>query len=319
MNLLVTGGAGFIGGHTCHALVRAGHALTVIDDLSTGSPKNVPAGVRLVQLDVASADLPGAVGEARPEVIIHLAAQTSVSRSVTNPLADARTNLMGTLNLLTAAERCGVRRVIFTSSAAVYGMPKSLPLKEDSATCPISPYGAGKLAAEVYIRQFSLHTGIPHTILRLANVYGPGQTAEGEAGVVAVFCDRAAHLAPAYIEGSGAQTRDFIYVGDVAEAIALSAVTQNIDGTYHVSSGRPTSIAELWHLVRTVAARELGSPAAETLLEMEALHKQPRPGDIRESVMSHDRIRSALGWSPGTNLEAGLALTLRAALAQGVL
>jgi UDP-glucose 4-epimerase len=304
VHLLVTGAAGFIGGEVCSLLQERGEQVTALDW------RPAARGDRFVQADICAPDLPEILAEFRPDAVIHLAAQISVPRSVADPVEDARINLLGTVNLLEAARASGVKRFLFASSAAVYGMPEQLPLKEDAAPRPISPYGLSKWAAEAYIRQYTERYGIGHAILRLANVYGPGQTPDGEAGVVAVFCDRVRRGVAPEIHGDGEQTRDYVYVGDVAEAFLLAARSERPADTLNVGTGVPVSVSELWSLVQAAAVRS--APARASLVRgLKPVRGPARAGDIRHSYFDVARIRRAYGWRPATDLAAGLAQCLR--------
>lgn len=312
VHVLVTGGAGFIGGHTCTLLLAAGHRVSVVDNLATGRRENVPAGAQLIVADVTHPELAGICADLRFDAVVHLAAQISVSHSVADPMGDARTNIEGTLNVLEAARAGGARTFVFASSAAVYGVPEALPLTEAAAARPLSPYGLSKLTAESYIRMFTPAHGMRHAILRLANVYGPGQSPAGEAGVVAIFCDRIAHGLATLIHGDGEQTRDFIYVGDVAAAIGLAAASGRPAETFNVGTGSAISVNELWHSVRGAAARRTGPDQAAGLQLLTAVYGAAREGDIRHSYLSNTRIREFLGWHPQVDLQTGLSRTLNA-------
>jgi UDP-glucose 4-epimerase len=297
MRILVTGGAGFIGSHAVERLAAEGHELQVVDDLSSGRLANLPAGTPVEVTTVAAAVASGLVERFRPEAIVHLAAQVDARRSVEEPLVDAQVNLLDTLTLVAAARRAGTRRFVFASSAAVYGDPATIPTPEAEPTRPISPYGAAKRAVELYLGALAGDGGPAWAALRFANVYGPRQGALGEAGVVAVFCRRLAAGGTPRIHGDGAQTRDYVFVGDVAEAI-LRALAAGASGTWNVSTGVETSVNDLFaRLAATLA------PGAR------ALHDPPRAGDPRRSALSFGRIERELGWRPRTPLAEGLAAT----------
>jgi UDP-glucose 4-epimerase len=297
MRILVTGGAGFIGSHAVERLAAGGHDLRVVDDLSSGRLANLPAGTPVEVTTVAAAVAGGLVERFRPEAIVHLAAQVDARRSVEEPLVDAQVNLLDTLALVAAARRAGTRRFVFASSAAVYGDPATIPTPEAEPTRPISPYGAAKRAVELYLDALAGDGGPSWAALRFANVYGPRQGALGEAGVVAVFCRRLAAGDTPRIHGDGGQTRDYVFVGDVAEAIARS-LAAGASGIWNVSTGVETSVNDLFaRLAATLA------PGAR------ALHDPPRAGDPRRSALSFGRIERELGWRPRTPLTEGLAAT----------
>ncbi len=297
MRVLVTGGAGFIGSHAVERLAAEGHDLRVVDDLSSGRLANLPAGTPVDVTTVAAAVAGGAVERFRPEAIVHLAAQVDARRSVEEPILDARINLLDTLALLAAARRAGTRRFVFASSAAVYGDPATIPTPESEPTRPISPYGAAKRAVELYLDAFARDGGPSYAALRFANVYGPRQSAVGEAGVVAVFCRRLAAGAAPRIHGDGEQTRDYVHAADVAAAIAL-ALAAPASGVWNVSTGVETSVNALY-----------GRLAATLAPGLEAIHDPPRAGDPRRSALSSAGIERDLGWRARTPLAGGLAAT----------
>ncbi|MGD2144195.1 MAG: NAD-dependent epimerase/dehydratase family protein [Anaerolineae bacterium] len=300
MRILVTGGAGFIGSHIVDVYRQAGHTVVVVDDLSRGRRENLPADVELVELDVRSKELAYVFEEVQPEVVSHHAAQISVAKAVAEPMEDGSVNVLGTVNVLYQAAEYGAAKVIFASSVAVYGEPDYVPLDEDHDTCPRSPYGASKLAGEVYVRQFARLSALEATVFRYGNVYGPRQDAEGEAGVVAIFVQQMLHGAPTVIHGDGLQTRDFVYVGDVAEANLL-ALRAGDGGLFNLGTGRATTVRALWAAVGEV----IGYEGLE-------IHGSPREGDIRHMVLSAERARRRLGWRPKTSLTEGLRLTAEA-------
>ena len=305
MSILVTGGAGFIGSALVHALVGGGTDVTVIDDLSTGTMANVHPAAGFRCLDVTQPDLTAAVEQARPDVIVHLAAQVSVAASVADPDWDWHLNVDGTRAVAEAAVAAGARRVLFASSAAVYGEPESLPLREDGPTLPAVPYGHSKLAAEGQLSEVLRPAGVDFACLRLANVYGPRQRAEGEGGVVAEFASRMAARTTPTIFGTGRQTRDFIYVADIAAAFLAAA---DFDGTlalpgdngpaYNISTGSATSVNALAEGLR-VAMRYPGT------IE----HGDARVGDVEESVLDPSKAARIFGWRAAVDLQSGLAAT----------
>lgn len=294
MRILVTGGAGFIGSHVAECLLSRGHSVIVVDDLSTGEVQNLPAGATLHRLSICSDVLDTALAET--DAVVHAAAQTSVAASVSDPVADAATNIMGTVRLLTAAARAGVRRFLFLSSAAVYGSNCPLPAVETAAVAPESPYGLSKLAGELYVKLLAGHAGMEWVILRLANVYGPRQSARGEAGVIARWSAALAAGNPVVLHGDGSQTRDFVYVADVARAVALALETPGAAGAcLNVGTGRETALRQVLAALLDQGMQPLSGP--------------PRPGDVARSVLDIQSARTTLGWEPQTPLETGLAET----------
>jgi len=289
----VTGGAGFIGSHVVEVLLEAGATAIVLDDLSSGTRGNVPAGVELLVADVADPGVEDVVRGAHPDIVIHAAAQVSVPVSVADPGRDREVNVAGTERVLRGALACGARRFVFASSGgAVYGEADGAD--ESWLPKPASPYGVHKLAAEGYVSISGLSFGIA----RYANVYGPRQRSDLEGGVVAIFCERLAAGLPVTIFGSGEQSRDFVFVRDVAEATVLIATTERT-GTWNVSTGHGTSVNAL-----------LDELSGLTDIDVEVSHAPARPGDVVVSRLSCELIRSELGWQPRYSLRPGLVKTL---------
>lgn len=308
MKILVTGGAGFIGSHVVDGLVGRGHAVTVIDDLSTGSRKNLHPRSELYVMDVRSRDAALLVRDLRPDVVIHHAAQMSVSRSVREPLLDADVNVIGSLGLLEGARDAGSRLVFASSGGALYGETDVLPTPESHPTWPISPYGVSKLAFEQYLHCYQVEHGVRYVALRYANVYGPRQNAEGEAGVVASFCSKILRGEQPVINGDGLQTRDYVHIRDVVAA-NLAAVDSDAVGHYNVGTGRETNVKELFGEL----LRQMGVDGRE-------VHGPARPGEQRRSVLDCSKIHRELGWRADVSVEHGLADTaawFRAQLAVG--
>lgn len=297
MKVLVTGGAGFVGSHLVEMLVEAGHTVTVVDSLVTGSPENVNPSARLVVRDIRDA-LETPFAESRPEVVIHLAAQVSVPQSVADPAEDVAVNVTGSANVLQTAARFGVRKIIMISSAAVYGAPHSLPLREDAPLAPLTPYGLSKMVGEMYTRLLCAQYGMAYTVLRPANVYGPRQTAGGDGAVIPSFLERFAQGRDPIIHGDGLQTRDFIYVQDVARAV-VAALAAGDNRTFNVSTGAPVSVLDAWRAI----AQLLG-------WQGEPRFGPPRAGDIRHSVLSSSAAQETLAWRPSVTWTEGLARTV---------
>ncbi|TMD48667.1 MAG: NAD-dependent epimerase/dehydratase family protein [Chloroflexi bacterium] len=300
MKVLVTGGAGFIGSHLADRLLSGGHEVVILDDLSTGHVGHLNPAARFYQMDIQSPWLDELFKIERPEAVLHEAAQASVRRSVEDPGFDASVNVLGTVTLLQASVRHGVRRFLFASTGgALYGDADVIPTPEDYPTLPVSPYGASKLAAEVYLRTFHALHGLSYAALRYANVYGPRQDPHGEAGVVAIFAQRLLNNETARINGDGKQTRDFIYVGDVAEANAR-ALTSDVVGSFNVGTGVETDINAIFQGLKRLS----GNNQPE-------VHGPALPGEQRRSVVDARKIQKVMGWRPSTSLEAGLDATVR--------
>ncbi len=299
MKVLVTGGAGFIGSHVVDRLVDEGHKVVVVDNLSTGKRKNVNRAASLYKQDIQSGRLERVFRNERPNVVIHLAAQISVRRSVDDPVFDAQVNVLGTMNVLQQAVRHGARKVVFSSSGgAIYGEQETYPAPESHATKPLSPYGISKLCGEHYLSYFQRTSGIQVVSLRYANVYGPRQDPEGEAGVVAIFIQKMLNHQQPIINGNGRQTRDFVFVEDVAEA-NLAAMGQESQGVYNVGTGAETSINELFRMLASLT----GSASKE-------VHGPAKAGEQMRSVIDPSKIRQELGWDVKVELAEGLKRTV---------
>jgi UDP-glucose 4-epimerase len=299
MRILVTGGAGFIGSHVAQSYVDAGHEVLVLDNLSSGKKENVPAGARFVFGDIGSDTAAEAVRTFRPEVLNHHAAQINVRKSVEDPLFDARENILGTLNLLEAARRNSVRKVIFSSSGgAGYGEQEYFPADERHPMRPVSPYGVAKVAVENYLHYYRGQYGLEYTSLRYANVYGPRQDPHGEAGVVAIFCTRLLRGQAAIINGDGEQTRDYVYVGDLVRA-NLEALDRGDGLGINIGTSQETDVNTLFRRLRDLSGSR-----------QEEIHGPAMPGEQRRSVIENRLAYDELGWYPNVSLDEGLEFTL---------
>jgi UDP-glucose 4-epimerase len=294
MRVVVTGGAGFVGSHVVDALLARGDEVAVVDSLATGKRENLREGVPLHVLDIRE-PLDDLFDELRPDAVFHLAAQADVRVSTERPVEDADVNVLGTIRVLEAARNHGAQVVFSSTGGAIYG-ECSGPAAEDSALEPVSPYGTSKLAGEEYLRMYNRLHGTIHVSLRYGNVYGPRQDPHGEAGVVAIFLGALAEGAQARIFGDGNQTRDYVYVGDVARA-TLSGLGQR-GGVFNVGTGRETSVNELYELCRKAA----GSDA-------KAGYAPARLGELQRSSLDPSRAATELGFAPMVGLEDGLQAT----------
>lgn len=298
-HILITGGAGFIASNLADAYVARGWRVTIVDNLSTGDRRNLNPKAEFHEIDIRDAAAGDLIRKLKPDAISHHAAQMDVRKSVEDPAADADVNVVGTLHLLEAAADAGVKRVVFASTGgAIYGEPVEVPQGETHPTEPLSPYGCAKLAVEHYLHYFRVVRGLSSVALRYANVYGPRQNAHGEAGVVAIFAKRMLNGQTVTINGSGDQTRDFVYVGDVVAA-NLAASDAGWQGEYNVGTGIETSINELYEALASIAG--VSTPAA---------HAPSKAGEQMRSIIDGNRLR-ALAKLPGTvALRDGLASTL---------
>jgi len=301
MKVLVTGGAGFIGSHIVDQLVVEGHEVVVVDDLSTGSLDNVNLQAAFVRLSVLDDELLDLFAREKFDVVLHLAAQTIVASSLAHPDVDARVNVLGTLQVLEGCRQHGVERIIFASSAAVYGDVAVLPVPEESDKQPTSFYGLSKLTAENYIQMYHALYGLNYLILRYANVYGERQGDRGEGGVVSIFAGCINQQGTLNIYGDGGQTRDFVYVGDVAAANVQAVTTPYTNRILNISNQTETSVNELAALFGEIANWK-GSP----------VYQPARSGDILRSMLRNSEARAALDWRPRTDLRTGLARTYKA-------
>ena len=310
MRALVTGGAGFIGSNLVDALLARGDRVTVVDDLSTGKQANltgaIAAGAELHVLDIRDAErLAAVVAAAAPDAIFHLAAQIDVRKSVDDPAWDATINVGGTINVLQAAHRHGVARVVNSSTGgAIYGDAQTLPSPETETPLPEAAYGQSKLAAEGYLGLYEHLYGLSSVTLRYGNVYGPRQDPLGEAGVIAIFCGCLATGRQPTIFGDGKQTRDYVYVGDVVGANLL-AVTSDASGPINIGTSRETSVLELVGVLGELAGVD----------DFTANFAPPRLGELARSCLDVGRARELLGWEPAVTIRDGLRMTLDASQA----
>jgi len=308
MRILVTGGAGFIGSHVADRFVADGHTVAVVDDLSNGRRENVPAAAAFHALDIRSPEAAALVRDGGFDAIAHLAAQMDVRKSVADPVFDAQVNIVGTLNLLEAVRASGrmasTRFVFASTGGAIYGDAVTPPAGEDVPKEPDSPYAIAKHSVEQYLSYYARIHGLPAVAMRFANVYGPRQDPHGEAGVVAIFCGRILADEPLTVFGDGNQTRDYVYVGDVAASVVRGAqfTPKKSAGmnarAFNIGTGVPTSVVDLASALMRAAGHSVPITFAP-----------PRPGEQMHSYLTIDKAAAELGWRPSVSLSQGLAET----------
>ena len=295
----MTGGAGFIGSHVVDSLLADGYEVTVIDDLSSGRASRVAASARLVELDIVdAASVTQVVEEIGPEAVYHLAAQASVVASVENPGRDCEVNVRGTLNVVAAANAAGAPVVFTSTGGALYGDDAPMPTNEEREPAPLSPYGAAKWAAEAYVKTWGLANDVPNAVARLGNVYGPRQSPHGEAGVVAIFTHKLYTGERPRLYGHGRPTRDYVYVGDVVNALRAAA---GRTGIYNVATGVETDVLTVWNELREAAGADIEPELADL-----------RPGELEHSCIDSSRAQHELGWRAEMPIREGLRTTYEA-------
>lgn len=297
--ILVTGGAGFIGSHLVDALIEQGHRVVVVDNLSTGSLSNVNGFAKLYEMDILSKDLDMVFALEKPEYVFHLAAQVSVSNSFKDAVNDGNNNIIASLQLLEKCVKYKVKKIIFSSSAAVYGDTDVVPIKEHAPTRPNSPYGISKLTTEEYIRLFAKEHGLQYVILRYANVFGPRQTAHGEAGVISIFLDALLKGKQPVIHGDGSQTRDFVFVQDLVQA-NIAAMNANENGTYNISSNTQTKIKDLFYTIKELIGVDVGPQ-----------YQHDSHVGIEHSCLCNEKACAELQYAVRHSLHEALALTVQ--------
>lgn len=296
--VLVTGGAGFLGSHLVDELVKRGYKTFVVDNLSSGSLNNLNSKSELIKLDINDSKIRQLTINIKPNYIFHFAAQTSVSESIENPKNDFKTNLISAVPLLEAAIEIKIIKFFFSSSAAVYGEAKQIPISEDFPKKPTSPYGIAKLSTEFLINMYSKSHGLPYLIFRYSNIYGPRQDSSAEGGVVSIFASRILKGQPVTIFGDGKQTRDFIYVSDVINANLL-LLGKNITGTFNVATQTSTSINDLFEKI-----------SKSISLKAQKQYAPPKYLEVKNSSLSFEKIKKETGWSPETSTDDGLKTTI---------
>ena len=298
--ILVTGGAGFIGSHVVDLFVAQGYEVVIVDDLSTGRPSNLNPAAKFYQIDIRSPQIRQVFEAEKPDYVSHHAAQMDVRRSVAQPLFDADINILGSINLLETAKDFQVKRFIYISTGgAVYGEPESLPCDESHPINPICQYGASKHTVEHYLYMYNVNYGLKYTVLRYPNVFGPRQDPHGEAGVVAIFTGRMLAGEEVTIYGDGDQTRDFVYVGDCAQANLLALTVDHEPGIYNLGWGRPTSINEICSVLVNI-----------TSYSLPVQYGPAKVGETRHIYLDASKAQRDLGWEPTITLEEGLEKTV---------
>lgn len=298
MRILVTGGAGFIASHIADAYIERGHEVHIVDDFSTGQRANLNSKATLHKIDIADSHSVKLVERIKPDILSHHAAQMDVRHSVADPTFDARVNILGFINLLEGCKNAGVKKVIFASSGgAVYGEQESFPASESHPTQPASPYGVSKRTGELYLSYYHQTFGLPYLALRYANVYGPRQSTQGEAGVVAIFLALLLTGKTPVINGDGRQTRDYVYVGDVVAA-NVGALQSDFVGPVNIGTGVETDVVTIYDHLRVA----VGS-------DMHAHHGPAKAGEQRRSCIDNRRAGEVLGWRPQVALQDGLQRT----------
>lgn len=300
MKVLVTGGAGFIGSHVADLLIAQGHDVEILDNLSGGFRENVPSSAKFHVMDVESANAAALIQEKRYTALVHHAAQMDVRRSVSDPAFDVQVNVLGLINLMEAGRKSGLRKVVFASTGgAIYGEPEAGHQNESHPQHPLSPYGISKLTCEKLLRFYDHEYGIPYVALRYGNVYGPRQNSHGEAGVIAIFAERLLAGQPTTIHGDGLQTRDYVYVDDVARANLAALNFTGYSTSFNIGTGIETDVVTLHHKLQEV----LDTP-------QNASHGPGKPGEQRRSVLDCTKAGSELLWVPEFNLDLGLQRTV---------
>ena len=299
MKILVTGGAGFIASHITDAFIKDGHEVFVLDNLLTGFERNINPKAKFIKADICDKELSHLFEKEKFDVVNHHAAQMDVRRSVADPAFDANTNILGTINLLQNCVKTGVKKFMFASTGgAVYGEQSYFPADENHPTSPLSPYGISKLTVEKYLFFYNAQYNLRYSILRYANIYGPRQNSAGEAGVVAIFSTKLLKKEQPVINGTGMQTRDYVFVGDVVKANLL-ALNDESNDIYNVGTAKETNVNEIFNLLNNIVGngqKEKHGPAA--------------PGEQMRSVITSEKLFKKFGWKPSTKFEEGLTKTV---------
>jgi len=300
MKILVTGGAGFIGSHLVDALIKRSYRVIVVDNLATGKKENINPQAKFYKLDICDKGLKTIFKKEKPDDVFHLAAQINVRYSIKNPIFDAQSNIIGSLNLLENCRQYKIKKIVFASTGgAMYGLkPKIIPTPESYPAEPTVPYGIAKLTTENYFDFYFKILGIPFIALRLANVYGPRQDLRGEAGVIAIFTRKLLKGEQPEINGDGRQTRDYIYVDDVVKAFLLAQKSKKI-GLYNIGRGQEITVNEIYNQLISLTGKKIRARHGPAIL-----------GEVRRSALDYKKARKDLGWEPKVELEEGIKRTI---------
>jgi UDP-glucose 4-epimerase len=295
IKVLVTGGAGFIGSHLTDRLIEKGYKVVVIDNLSTGRKENLNPKAKFYKIDICSPKIRDIFYKERPRAVFHLAAQINLRKSVEDPIWDAKTNILGSLNILENCKNFDVKKIIFSSTGgAIYGDAKIIPTPESCPEYPLSPYGIAKLTVDKYLNYYYKVFRLPYVSLRLANVYGPRQNSKGEAGVVAIFIEKILKGIQPMINGSGRQTRDFVYVEDVVKA-ALLAFKKNKVGIFNIGTAKETNVNNIFRRIKKL-----------TYSNCKEIHSFGKSGEQKKSCLDFSKAKKQFGWKPNYDLDSGL-------------
>ena len=298
MKILVTGGAGFIGSWVADAYINEGHQVLILDNLSTGVRENIPQAAEFVEGDITErSTVENIISTFKPDIVNHHAAQIDVRKSLEDPMFDAGVNIVGSLNLLESSVKNNVKKFVFASTGgAIYGEPEDIPADESTPPMPISPYGTSKYAVEKYLQYYRAIHSLDYVSLRYANVYGPRQNPHGEAGVIAIFCNRILSAEDCLVFGDGEQTRDYVYAGDVARANVLAL--EGKEGSYNIGTEVETSVNGLIDELKNASSRDFN-----------VKYMEPRAGEVQSISLDVKLAGSVLGWKPETYLPQGMKNT----------
>lgn len=296
---IVTGGAGFIGSHLVDKLLEQGYKVAIIDNLSTGRKENINPKADFYNINIQDSKVSNIFNKVKPDIVFHYAAQIDVRKSVDDPIESAKTNILGSLNIIENCRNFGVKKIIFASSGgAVYGEAKIIPTPENYPTQPVSPYGIEKLIFEHYLGFYKKEYGLDYLILRFANVYGSRQNSRGEAGVIAIFCDKMINGGESLINGDGKQTRDFVFIEDIIRVNVLG-VQKNKNGIFNIGTGVETDINDIFRKLKGLFN-----------LEIKEIHAPEKQGEQKRSCLDSKKAKVELGWQPKYSLNKGLKKTL---------